>query len=113
MAELADAQDLKSWVPKGACGFDSRPRHSYVVAQKRLYFSSGSVRNGIADHVSGIDEIVGLPGAYRRAHLEVDYAEVHDQAASSHRHRVCRRTCGTLDVWRDPGNTAADFKLTH
>ena len=27
MAELADAQDLKSWVPKGACGFDSRPRH--------------------------------------------------------------------------------------
>ena len=27
MAELADAQDLKSWVPRGACGFDSRPRH--------------------------------------------------------------------------------------
>ena len=27
MAELADAQDLKSWVPKGACGFDSHPRH--------------------------------------------------------------------------------------
>jgi hypothetical protein len=27
VAELADAQDLKSWVPQGACGFDSRPRH--------------------------------------------------------------------------------------
>src|SRR5262249_15237833 len=27
VAELADAQDLKSWVPKGACGFDPRPRH--------------------------------------------------------------------------------------
>ena len=27
VAELADAQDLKSWAPKGACGFDSRPRH--------------------------------------------------------------------------------------
>ena len=28
VAKLADAQDLKSWVPKGACGFDSRPRQS-------------------------------------------------------------------------------------
>jgi hypothetical protein len=27
VAELADAQDLKSWVPQGACGFDARPRH--------------------------------------------------------------------------------------
>ena len=27
VAELADAQDLKSWVPQGACGFDSHPRH--------------------------------------------------------------------------------------
>ena len=27
VAELADAQDLKSWVSKEACGFDSRPRH--------------------------------------------------------------------------------------
>ncbi len=27
VAELADAQDLKSWVAKAACGFDSRPRH--------------------------------------------------------------------------------------
>jgi hypothetical protein len=27
VAELADAQDLKSWVPKGACGFEARPRH--------------------------------------------------------------------------------------
>src|SRR4029450_1964879 len=26
VAELADAQDLKSWVPQGACGFDSHPR---------------------------------------------------------------------------------------
>ena len=30
VAELADAQDLKSWVPQGACGFDSRPRHQFV-----------------------------------------------------------------------------------
>ena len=28
VAELADARDLKSRVPKGACGFDPRPRHS-------------------------------------------------------------------------------------
>ena len=27
VAELADARDLKSRVPKGACGFDPRPRH--------------------------------------------------------------------------------------
>ena len=27
MAELADAQDLKSWVPRGACGFETRSRH--------------------------------------------------------------------------------------
>jgi hypothetical protein len=27
VAKLADAQDLKSWAPKGACGFDPRPRH--------------------------------------------------------------------------------------
>src|SRR6516165_3796168 len=30
VAELADAQDLKSWVPQGACGFNPRPRHSIV-----------------------------------------------------------------------------------
>jgi hypothetical protein len=23
-------EDLKSWVPKGACGFDARPRHSFL-----------------------------------------------------------------------------------
>ena len=27
VAELADAPDLKSGAPQGACGFDSRPRH--------------------------------------------------------------------------------------
>jgi hypothetical protein len=27
VAELADAQDLKSWAWQRACGFDSRPRH--------------------------------------------------------------------------------------
>ena len=27
VAELVDARDLKSRVPKGACGFDPRPRH--------------------------------------------------------------------------------------
>jgi hypothetical protein len=30
VAELADAQDLKSWVPQGACGFDPRPRHKPI-----------------------------------------------------------------------------------
>jgi hypothetical protein len=29
VAELADAQDLKSWVPQGACGFETRPRHEF------------------------------------------------------------------------------------
>ena len=28
VAELADAQDLKSWVPRGACGFKTRPRQT-------------------------------------------------------------------------------------
>ena len=28
---------LKSWVPKGACGFDPRPRHHF--AKKLLYLS--------------------------------------------------------------------------
>jgi hypothetical protein len=27
VAELADAQDLKSWVQQWACGFNPRPRH--------------------------------------------------------------------------------------
>ena len=27
MAELVDAKDLKSFGPKGPCGFKSRPRH--------------------------------------------------------------------------------------
>jgi hypothetical protein len=31
VAELADAQDLKSWVPRGACGFDARPRQSLTT----------------------------------------------------------------------------------
>ena len=33
VAELADAQDLKSWDPQGSCGFDSHPRHKalYLV----------------------------------------------------------------------------------
>ena len=30
VAKLADAQDLKSWVRKRTCGFDSRPRHHLV-----------------------------------------------------------------------------------
>jgi hypothetical protein len=30
VAELADAQDLKSWAAKAACGFDSHPRQAYM-----------------------------------------------------------------------------------
>jgi hypothetical protein len=30
VAELADAQDLKSWAAQAACGFDSRPRHQFT-----------------------------------------------------------------------------------
>src|SRR6476659_8584875 len=37
VAELADAQDLKSWVPKGACGFDSRPRHFGIKHTESSY----------------------------------------------------------------------------
>ena len=33
MAKLADAQDLKSWDPKGSCGFDSHPRHPPAFAR--------------------------------------------------------------------------------
>ena len=33
VAELADAQDLKSWVAQAACGFDSRPRHQMRHAE--------------------------------------------------------------------------------
>ena len=32
VAELADAQDLKSWVLKWTCGFDPRPRHQVPKA---------------------------------------------------------------------------------
>src|SRR5262245_5859270 len=31
VAELADARDLQSWVPQGACGFDSHPRQSVTT----------------------------------------------------------------------------------
>ena len=37
VAKLADAQDLKSWVPQGACGFDSRPRHSITPMNTASY----------------------------------------------------------------------------
>ena len=37
MAELADAQDLKSWVAQAACGFDSRPRHQLSDTTQRVY----------------------------------------------------------------------------
>ena len=30
VAELADAQDLKSWAAQAACGFDSHPRHHFL-----------------------------------------------------------------------------------
>ena len=30
VAKLADAQDLKSWDPKGSCGFDSHLRHQNI-----------------------------------------------------------------------------------
>src|SRR3954465_11321136 len=36
VAKLADAQDLKSWVAKAACGFDSRPRH-FLVCESFLH----------------------------------------------------------------------------
>jgi hypothetical protein len=26
---LMPGQDLKSWVPQGACGFETRPRHNF------------------------------------------------------------------------------------
>lgn len=32
--ETADAQDLKSWAPEGACGFESRSGH-YCCSNKR------------------------------------------------------------------------------
>ena len=35
VAKLADAQDLKSWVPQGACGFDPRPRHQMLQRFRR------------------------------------------------------------------------------
>ena len=43
MAELADARDLKSRVPNGACGFESRLGYLYfllrvAVCRKLLFF---------------------------------------------------------------------------
>jgi hypothetical protein len=32
VTELADVPDLKSGAPRGACGFDSRPRH-FLLSQ--------------------------------------------------------------------------------
>jgi hypothetical protein len=36
VAELADAQDLKSWAAKAACGFNSRPRHHKINELRRF-----------------------------------------------------------------------------
>ena len=53
MAELADAQDLKSWVPRGACGLDSRPRHQIV----------STIAN--SKNVAPIPKAVDRPGFFR------------------------------------------------
>ena len=37
MAKLADAQDLKSWVPQGTCGFDPHPRHQLSDRTRSVY----------------------------------------------------------------------------
>ena len=44
VAELADARDLKSRVPKGACGSDSHPRHQEFL--RLLLFGA---RHDLAD----------------------------------------------------------------
>jgi hypothetical protein len=50
VAELADAQDLKSWVPQGACGFDSRPRHHQSQhVMMRSYFTNDVQFNNVAN----------------------------------------------------------------
>ena len=39
VAKLADAQDLKSWIAKAMCGFDSHPRH---------YRPTGAIRASVS-----------------------------------------------------------------
>ena len=43
VAELVDAQDLKSCLPKGECGFDSRLGHESpsTIVEGFLHFRSG------------------------------------------------------------------------
>ncbi len=73
MAELADAQDLKSWVPQGACGFDPRPRHkekALHILKERLTLSDADFEalaseRGLGDSRQRIGElcshVFGLP----------------------------------------------------
>ena len=74
VAELADAQDLKSWVPQGACGFEARPRHhivkEFAESLDRTDLSNrgqGPKRSLSVAYVSGIDPVSGGDARHRTA----------------------------------------------
>ena len=61
VAELADAQDLKSWVPRGACGFDPRPRHDLRSRSARAEGGAQArARRRFRPRPSGVTRIVGF-----------------------------------------------------
>jgi hypothetical protein len=63
VAKLADAQDLKSWAPQGACGFESRPRHFRISGLGALGFCS-YCRSGV-DFVQTLSKVIFWEGNQR------------------------------------------------
>jgi catechol 2,3-dioxygenase-like lactoylglutathione lyase family enzyme len=48
VAKLADAQDLKSWAAKAACGFDSHPRHQEGAHVRTVLVFVAGILVGVA-----------------------------------------------------------------
>ena len=67
VAELADAQDLKSWVRKRACGFDSRPRHFLLTISCRCTRVQRCWTNLCSELVHSVLDCLPWPGrSFRR-----------------------------------------------
>src|ERR671930_573986 len=86
VAELAYAQDLKSWAAKAACGFDSRPRHSqHSLRHRGVDVEDHQPRQAMATPDVAVRERSAIPKARRsRASLE----------AARRRHRASRLRAG-------------------
>src|SRR4029453_14764918 len=63
VAKLTDAQDLKTWAPQGACGFESRPRHLRISGLAARGFCS-CCRSGV-DFVQTLSKVIFREGNQR------------------------------------------------